>query len=84
MSGRRRPGRLWLLFWGKKRRGFPGLLVSLLVAIGILGAVFGLPHGADLSAYSVFFVLTVLALLILAALGLVVVGLLRPPRRHRR
>ena len=81
---RRRPGRLWLFFYGRKRRGFPGLLVGLLVAALVLGAVFGLPHGADLSRYAIVLTVGVLALLILASLVLVAIAAIRPPRRGRR
>ena len=83
---RRRPGRLWLFFYGRKRRGFPGLLVGLVAAALVLGLVYGLPGGADLSRW--FIVLTVAALvaLILASLALVVVAALRgsPPRGRPR
>lgn len=81
---RRRPGRLWLFFYGRKRRGFPGLIVALLAAAVILGAVFGLPHGAELSRFATAVSVLVLVLLILASLVLVVVAALRPPRRGRR
>jgi peptidoglycan/LPS O-acetylase OafA/YrhL len=49
---RRRPGRLWLFFWGKKRRGFPGLLVGLLVVALGLALLFRLPAGPQLSRYA--------------------------------
>ncbi len=81
---RRRPGRLWLLFYGRKRRGFPGLLVGLLVAVLALGALYGLPQGADLSRLVVVLTVSALVLLILASLALVVVAAIRPPRRGRR
>ncbi len=81
---RRRPGRLWLFFYGRRRRGFPGLLVGLVVAALILGAVFGLPRGADLSRYAIVLTVGVLALLILASLVLVAIAAIRPPRRGRR
>jgi peptidoglycan/LPS O-acetylase OafA/YrhL len=79
----KRPGRLWLFFFGRKRRGFPGLLVGLLVAAVLLGLLYGLPGGADLSRLA--FVLTggALVLLIVVALALVVVGIVHPPARRR-
>jgi hypothetical protein len=82
VSRRRRPGRLWLFFYGRKRRGFPGLLVGLIVAALLLGALYGLPHGADLSRYAIVLTLSALVLLIVGALALVLVALLRPPRRR--
>ena len=81
---RRRPGRLWLFFYGRKRRGFPYLLVGISVAAVVLGAVYGLPHGVDLSYATALLALSVLALLILASLVLVVIAVIRPPRRGRR
>lgn len=84
MSRRRRPGRLWLFFYGRRRRGFPGLLVGLVVAAVALGALFGLPRGADLSGYFLLLGIAVLVLLILASLVLVAVAAFRPPRRGGR
>ena len=81
---RRRPGRLWLLFYGRKRRGFPGLLVGLLALVVVLGALFGLPYGADLSRYAIVVAISALVLLILASLALVAIAAVRPPRRGRR
>lgn len=80
---KKRPGRLWLFFWGRKRRGFPGLLVGLFVAALVLGLLYGLPGGADLSRWAIVFTAGALVLLILASLALVVVALLRPPARRR-
>jgi ABC-type lipoprotein release transport system permease subunit len=81
---RRRPGRLWLFFYGRKRRGFPGLLVALVAAILVLGALFGLPHGADLSRFAIVLTVSALVLVILAAIVLVAIAAIRPPRRGRR
>jgi peptidoglycan/LPS O-acetylase OafA/YrhL len=79
-----RPGRLWLFFWGRKRRGFPGLLVGLAAAAVLLGLLYGLPGGADMSRWSFLLTLAALVLLILASIGVVVVAALRPGRRGRR
>ena len=76
--GKKRRGRLWLFFWGRKRRGFPGLLVGLLVAAILLGLLYGLPGGADLSRRVIFVTISVLVLLIVASLVLVVVATIRP------
>ena len=81
---RRRPGRLWLFFYGRKRRGFPGLLVALVGAAIVLGALYGLPHGADLSRFAIVLTVSALVLVILAALALVAIAAIRPPRRGRR
>ena len=81
---RRRPGRLWLFFYGRKRRGFPGLLVALVAAAIVLGALYGLPHGADLSRFAIVLTVSALVLVTLAAIVLVVIAAIRPPRRGRR
>ena len=81
---RRRPGRLWLFFYGRRRRGFPGLLVGLLLAAVALGALYGLPHGADLSRFVIVLTVAALVFLILASLVLVAIAATRPPRRGRR
>jgi hypothetical protein len=81
---RRRPGRLWLFFYGRKRRGFPGLLVGLVAAALVLGALYGVPHGADLSRLFIVVTVSALVLLILVSLVLIAVAAVRPPRRGRR
>ena len=81
---RGRPGRLWLFFYGRKRRGFPGLLVGLLALAVVLGALFALPQGADLSRYAIVAAISALVLLVLASLALVAIAAIRPPRRGRR
>jgi hypothetical protein len=80
---RKRPGWLWLFFWGRKRRGFPGLLVGLLVAAIVLGLIYGLPGGAEGSRWTIVLTVAVLVLLILASLGLVLVAAMRELGRRR-
>ncbi|TMD78795.1 MAG: hypothetical protein E6I82_00590, partial [Chloroflexi bacterium] len=46
---KKRPGPLWLLFYGRRRRGFPWLLVAVLATILVLGLFFAIPGGADVS-----------------------------------
>ncbi|HEX6548292.1 MAG TPA: hypothetical protein VF134_06085 [Candidatus Dormibacteraeota bacterium] len=79
---RKRPGRLWLLFFGKKRRGFPELLVYTVGAVVLLALAFGLPGGARLSRYATAVSVAILVLLILGSLGLVVLAWLRPRGRR--
>lgn len=57
----KRPGRLWLFFYGRQRRGVPYLLIGVLVAIVLLALLFAAPNGADYSrdVAVVFFVLLV-------------------------
>jgi uncharacterized membrane protein len=67
-----------MLFYGRRRRGFPWLLVGVLAAILVLGLLFAVPGGADVSrtlAAAVF------GLLIVGALVFAVIAALRPRRR---
>jgi hypothetical protein len=80
---KRRPSRLWLFFWGRKRRGFPGLLAALVLIVLALALVYGIPGGADLSRWWYAVSFSALVLLILGSLAVVVVALVRPPRGRR-
>lgn len=75
---KKRPGFWWLLFYGRRRRGFPWLLVAVLAAILGFGLAFGIPGGADVSRVvaAVLFVL-----FFVGALALAIVAVLRPRRR---
>lgn len=74
---KRRPGRLWMLFYGRPRRGFPGLLVAVLATVFVLALVFAVPGGADASRIVAG---VVFGLLVLAALVFAAVAALRPRR----
>jgi hypothetical protein len=76
---RRRPGRLWLFFYGRKRRGFPGLLVAVLGLSLILGLTFGSRAGAALSYWIGIGLLAAIALLALVALAVALAASLRRP-----
>jgi len=71
---RQRPGRLWLFFYGRRRRGFPALLAGLLAVLVLLALSFALPGAADLSRWLGLLPLALVALLVLAALGVVLFG----------
>jgi uncharacterized membrane protein len=76
---KKRPGALWLLFYGRRRRGFPWLLAGVLAAIVLFALVFAIPGGADLSravAGALF------GLLLVGALVFAIVAVLRPRRRR--
>jgi len=79
---RRRPNPLWLFFWGRKRAGFPGLLVGLLLASLTLGLIFGLPGGASLSRWAILVSAAALVLLIVASVILALWATLFPRRRR--
>lgn len=80
---KKRPSRLWLFFWGRKRRGFPGLLVGVVVIVLVLAGLYGIPGGVDLSRWWYVISFIALVLLILGSIVLSVIGLVRP-RRGRR
>ena len=53
---KRRPGRLWLFFYGRQRRGVPYLLIGMLLAVVVFALLFVVPGGADYSrGIAVFF-----------------------------
>jgi peptidoglycan/LPS O-acetylase OafA/YrhL len=79
----RRPGRLWLFFWGRKRRGFPGLLVAIIVALLTLASLYGAPAGVDLSRWLFFLFPAALSILVLGSLLVVAIALWRSPRGRR-
>jgi hypothetical protein len=75
---KKRPGPLWLFFYGRQRRGVPWLLIAVLVAIVVLGLTFAVPGGADMLR-SVAPVL--IGVLLVAAILVAIAAMLRPRRR---
>ena len=75
---KKRPSALWLLFYGRRRRGFPWLLAAVLVVIFGFGALFAIPGGVDASRTVAG---VVFGLLIAGAIVLAIVAVLRPRRR---
>ena len=78
MSGRR-PSWLWLFFYGRRRRGFPGLLVAVLALTIVLGLTFVSRVGVAISYWIGIGFLVAIGLLALAALAVAVVASLRRP-----
>lgn len=76
---RRRPGRLWLFFYGRRRRGFPGLLVVILGLAAVLGLTFASRGGVAISYWIGIGFLVAIALLALAALAVALLASLRRP-----
>jgi uncharacterized membrane protein len=75
---KKRPGVWWLLFYGRRRRGFPWLLAGVLAVILAFALLFAIPGGADMSravAGAAF------GLLLAGAVVLAIVAVLRPRRR---
>ena len=79
MNQRRRPGPLWMFFYGRPRRGFPWLLVGIVVAIGVLSLTFAIPGGADVwrGLAPIFLVVLIVAVIVSA------VAILRARPRRR-
>jgi hypothetical protein len=75
---RKRPGRLWLLFYGRQRRGVPWLLIGVSVSVVLLALTFAVPGGADMwrSVAPV-----ILGVLLLVAIVAAIAAMLRPRRR---
>ncbi len=76
---KKQPGPLWLLFYGRRRKGFPWLLVAVLAVVIVFALSFAFPGGADTwrAIAPVLF-----GLLILGALIAAIVAALRPRRRR--
>lgn len=74
---KKRPGALWMVFYGRPRRGFPGLLVAVLATVFVFALVFALPGGADASRVVAALVF---GLLILGAVVFALVAIWRPRR----
>jgi purine-cytosine permease-like protein len=75
---KKRPGRLWLLFYGRQRRGVPWLLIAVVVGVVLLGLTFAFPGGADMWRSLAPIVIGVL---LLAAIVAAIAAMLRPRRR---
>lgn len=75
---KKRPGRLWLFFYGRARRGFPWLLAGVLLAVLIFALLFAIPGGSDLSRTLGGLVLV---LLLVGAAGFVIAVAFFPRRR---
>ncbi len=75
---KKRPGPLWLLFYGRQRRGVPWLLIAVIVSVLVLGLTFAVPGGADMwrSVAPV-----ILGVLLLVAIVAAIAAMLRPRRR---
>jgi hypothetical protein len=79
---RQRPGRLWLFFYGRRRRGFPGLLVAVILLAIVLGLSFASRIGAGLSWLIGVGFVAALAFGVVLALAAFGFAGLRPPRRR--
>ncbi len=75
---KKRPGPLWLLFYGRQRRGVPWLLIAVIVSVVLLALTFALPGAADMwrSVAPV-----ILGVLLLVAIVAAIAAILLPRRR---
>lgn len=46
---RKRPGPLWFFFYGRRRSGFPWLLLGVFLAVLVPALLFAIPGAADTS-----------------------------------
>ncbi len=75
---KKRPGPLWLLFYGRQRRGVPWLLIAVIASVVLLALTFALPGAADMwrSVAPV-----ILGVFLLVAIVAAIAAILRPRRR---
>lgn len=72
MSQKKRPGPLWMFFYGRRRRGFPWLLVGIVVAVVVLGLTFAIPGGADVwRGLAPIFLVALIVAVIVSAVAIV-------------
>ena len=76
---KKRPGALWMLFYGRRRRGFPWLLAGVLLAVVLLALLFAIPGGA---AASWLVAAVLFGFLLVGALVFAVLAVLLPRRRR--
>ena len=72
------PGRLWLFFYGRQRRGVPWLLIGVIASVVLLALTFAVPGAADMWRSIAPVILGVL--LLFAIVG-AIAAMLRPRRR---
>jgi len=75
---KKRPGRLWLFFYGRQRRGMPWLLIAVVAGVVLLALTFALP-GAPEILRSVAPV--IIGVLLVGAIVAAIAAMLRPRRR---
>lgn len=76
---KKRPSRLWLLFYGRQRRGVPYLLLGILAAVFVFALLFAVPGGVD---YSRGVIGVFIGLLVVAIAAAFVVAAFFPRRRR--
>ncbi len=75
---KKRPGRLWLFFYGRQRRGVPWLLIAVVVGVVLLALTFALPGGPEIWRSVAPLIIGVL---LVGAIVAAIAAILRPRRR---
>ena len=75
---KRRPGRLWLFFYGRQRRGVPWLLIGVVAGVVVLAITFALPGGPEMWRAVAPILIGVL---LVGALVAAIAAMVRPRRR---
>jgi hypothetical protein len=75
---KKKPGALWLLFYGRQRRGVPWVLIAVMVSLVLLGLTFAVPGAAEMWRSVAPIIIGVL--LLIAIVG-AIAAMLRPRRR---
>lgn len=82
MPGSSKPGWLWLIFFGRRRRGFPWLLAAALVIPLALALTYAAPSGVSISHWVGIAFVVIIAALLMGALCLILLSGRRPPGRR--
>jgi len=75
---KKRPGRLWLFFYGRQRRGVPWLLIAVVASVVLLALTFALPGGSEIWRTVAP---VIIGALLVAAIVAAIAAMLRPRRR---
>ena len=75
---KKRPGRWWLFFYGRQRRGVPWLLVAVAVVVVLLALTFALPGAPEIWRTVAP---VIIGALLVAAIVAAIAAMLRPRRR---
>jgi hypothetical protein len=68
-----------MLFYGRRRRGFPWLLAAVFIAVFVLALLFAFPGGDSLSRFAIG---AFVGLLLAGTAAAIVVGAFLPRRRR--
>jgi hypothetical protein len=75
---KKRPGRWWLFFYGRRRRGVPWLLIAVVAGVVLLALTFALPGGPEIWRTVAP---VIIGVLLVGAIVAAIAAMLRPRRR---